>query len=214
MGDWVTSVMESLGYWGVGLLMFLENVFPPLPSEIIMPSAGFAVAQGELRLWVVIVVGSVGALLGQFPLYYLGHVLGEKGLHVFADRHGKWVTISGKDIDNASAWLRDRGPIAVSLCRLVPGIRSLISLPAGVAGMNLVVFTLYSAVGITLWTGVLATLGYVLGDHYELLERYIGPLGTVVWIGLGALLVGWIAWRLRGCYLHSQAPCPLRDDET
>jgi membrane protein DedA with SNARE-associated domain len=123
--------METLGYAGVAFLMFLENVFPPIPSELIMPLAGFSAARGEMTLWGVIVAGSVGSVLGQYPLYYLGRAVGPERLHRWADRHGKWLTVSGKDIEKAREWLNRRGPIAVLLCRLVPGVRSLISIPRG-----------------------------------------------------------------------------------
>lgn len=207
--------MESLGYLGVAALMLLENVFPPIPSEVIMPLAGFAASRGDLTLWGVIVAGSVGSLLGQYPLYYLGRTLGQARLHRLADRYGVWLAVSGADIDRASDWLRRHGPLAVLLCRLVPGVRSLISIPAGISRMNLWVFTLYSTVGMTVWTALLAWLGYVLGDQYERVAAAAGPVGTWIWIGLGLALVGWIAWRLRGCYMHARVSvsCPFRDSD-
>lgn len=212
MADWIATLMGSLGHWGVALLMFLENVFPPIPSELIMPSAGFAANQGELQLLWVIVAGALGSILGQFPLYYLGRALGGRRLHVLADRYGKWVAVSGRDIERASAWLRRRGPVAVLLCRLVPGLRSLISLPAGVARMNLAVFTLYSTLGITAWGALLAGLGYAFGHNYARVERVLGPIGTILWIALGVLALAWLGWRMRGCYTHSRERCPFRDD--
>lgn len=211
MADWITSVMSSLGYWGVALLMFLENVFPPLPSEIIMPAAGFSAGRGDLTLWGVIVAGALGSLLGQYPLYYLGHALGEKRVHQFADRYGKWLTVSGKDIEKASAWMRRRGNVTVLICRLIPGIRSLISIPAGITHMRLSIFTFYSTLGITVWGALLAAVGYALGSNYKLVEKYLGPIGTWIWVALGVGLAAWIAWRLRGCFAHRKEPCPYRD---
>lgn len=200
MEAWVTEIVGKLGYVGVALLMFLENVFPPLPSELIMPLAGFAAGRGEMTLWGVIVAGCVGAVLGQFPLYYAGRALGEKRLHALAERHGKWVAVRGRDIDRASGWLRKRGPAAVLLCRLVPGVRSLISIPAGVSRLNLLTFTVYSTIGIAAWGALLATLGYMLGENYELVEEYVGPIGTGVFVLLGLALLGWLGYRYWTCF--------------
>lgn len=212
MEAWIDTVMNALGYSGVALLMFIENIFPPIPSELIMPLAGFAAAGPELSLWGVIVAGTVGSVLGQFPLYYLGRVVGQRRLHRWADRHGKWVTVSGEDVDRAGAWLSRHGPWAVLFCRLIPGVRSLISVPAGAARMNLFTFTLYSTVGMGAWSAVLASLGYLLGENYAVVEEHVGPVGKWIWLVLAAAVLGWIAWRLRGCLVHSRRPCPLRDE--
>lgn len=204
--------MSALGYWGVGLLMLLENVFPPLPSELIMPLAGFTAQRGELSLWGVIAVGTLGSVAGQFPLYYLGRAVGQQRLHRFADHYGKWVTISGEDVDRAGRWLRRHGPWAVLFCRLIPGVRSLISIPAGASRMNLVLFTANSALGISLWSGLLAWLGYLLGHNYRRVQQQLGAIGNGIWIALAIGLVAWIAWRLRGCIVHAAVDCPLRDE--
>jgi membrane protein DedA with SNARE-associated domain len=211
MDEWIASTMSTLGYWGVAFLMFVENVFPPIPSELIMPLAGFTVGRGEMTLWGVILAGSVGSVAGQFPLYYLGHKLGQTRLHRLADRHGKWLTISGDNIDKATDWLHRRGAAAVFLCRLIPGIRSLISIPAGVGHMNLLKFTAYSTAGILIWSSILAGIGYLLGENYQVLQEYLGGISTWIWVILVAALLGWIGWRLRGCLRHSKADCPLRD---
>lgn len=195
MEQWITETMASLGYLGVGLMMFLENVFPPIPSEAIMPLAGFVAGRGELSLWGVILAGTIGAVLGQYPLYFAGRLLGEHRVRAWADRHGRWVMLRGADIDRASDWLRRRGPWAVCLCRLVPGVRSLISIPAGIARINLVVFTLYSALGITAWGAALAAAGYLLGEHYEKVQSYAGPAGKWVFALVGLVMIGWIGGR-------------------
>ena len=212
MDSWIADTMNALGYWGVGLLMLLENVFPPIPSELIMPLAGFAAAGGHLTLWGVILAGTIGSVLGQFPLYYLGRAVGQERLHRWADRYGKWITVSGKDIDKAQQWLHRRGAIAVLLCRLIPGVRSLISIPAGTSRMKLPVFLLYSTLGMGVWSAILAGIGFLLGENYGLVEQYVGPIGTWVWVILALALAAWIAWRLRGCILHARARCPLRDE--
>ncbi len=180
MVEWITNTMNSLGYWGIGLLMFLENLFPPIPSELIMPLAGFTVARGDMEFAPVIVAGVVGTMLGALPWYYAGKILGEQRLKKLADRYGRWLTISSKDITKAKSWFDKQGGKAVFICRLVPGVRTLISLPAGISRMPLVPFLLYSTLGTLLWVGLLTYAGYVLGDNYELVDGYLGPVSKIV----------------------------------
>jgi len=189
MVEWITNTMNSLGYWGIGLLMFLENLFPPIPSELIMPLAGFTVARGDMEFAPVIVAGVVGTVLGALPWYYAGKILGEQRLKKLADRYGKWLTISSKDITKAKSWFDKQGGKAVFICRLVPGVRTLISLPAGISRMPLVPFLLYSTLGTLLWVGLLTYAGYVLGDNYELVDEYLGPVSKIV---LAALIFAFI----------------------
>ncbi len=180
MVEWITNTMNSLGYWGIGLLMFLENLFPPIPSELIMPLAGFTVARGDMEFAPVIVAGVVGTVLGALPWYYAGKILGEQRLKKLADRYGRWLTISSKDITKAKSWFDKQGGKAVFICRLVPGVRTLISLPAGISRMPLVPFLLYSTLGTRLWVGLLTYAGYLLGDNYELVDEYLGPVSKIV----------------------------------
>jgi membrane protein DedA with SNARE-associated domain len=194
MLDWIKNLMESLGYVGVTVLMFLENVFPPLPSELIMPLAGFTASQGELTLIGVIIAGTIGSVVGALPLYYLGRFVGEEKLKQWADRYGKWLTVSSKEIERADQWFERHGNKTVFFGRLIPGIRSLVSIPAGISGMNIATFLLYTAVGSSIWTAVLAFLGSLLGEQYEKVDAYLGPVSYVV---VGLLVVGagiWI-WR-------------------
>jgi membrane protein DedA with SNARE-associated domain len=194
MVEWITNTMNSLGYLGIGLLMFLENIFPPIPSELIMPLAGFTVAQGKLNFGMVILAGVLGTVLGTLPWYYAGKILGEQRLKSWADRYGRWLTISSKDIDRADRWFDKHADKAVFFCRLVPGIRTLISLPAGISGMHLVPFLLYSTLGTLLWVSLLTYAGYVLGDNYELVEKYLAPVSKIVLI---TLVIGFIIWLVR-----------------
>lgn len=192
MVEWITNTMNSLGYWGIGLLMFLENLFPPIPSELIMPLAGFTVAQGKLNFALVVLAGVVGTVIGAIPWYYIGKIFGEQRLKSWADKYGKWLTISSKDIDKAKRWFDRHGGKAVFLCRLVPGVRTLISLPAGMCEMPLVPFFLYSTIGTTLWVGLLTYAGYLLGDNYELVDEYLGPVSKIVLVTLIIALVLWV----------------------
>jgi membrane protein DedA with SNARE-associated domain len=198
MLEWMTEIMNALGYAGIVFLMFLENVFPPIPSEIIMPLAGFTATQGRLSFVGVVIAGMVGSVLGALPLYYLGARVGEHRLVAWADRHGRWLTVSGEDVKRASAWFNRHGGKAVFFGRLVPGIRSLISIPAGISEMNLPLFLLYSAIGTGLWAAFLAYLGYLLGKNYEQVDAYLGPVSYIV---LGALAAAFAVWSARVC-LH------------
>lgn len=194
MVEWIKNLMDSLGYVGIVALMFLENIFPPIPSELIMPLAGFTSVQGDLAFIGVVLAGTLGSVIGALPLYYLGRIVGEERLKQWADRYGKWLTVSGKEIERADQWFERHGHKAVFFGRLVPGVRSLISIPAGISGMNLLQFVLYSAAGALIWTAVLAFLGRLLGQNYEQVNAYLGPITYIV---LGGLLIAGIIWIVR-----------------
>ena len=192
MAQWVMRMMSSAGNPAIVLLMFIENVFPPIPSELIMPLAGYMAGQGRLALAGIIIAGTIGSVLGALPLYAAGRKVGEKRLKELADRHGRWVTVSSDEIHQARKWFDRHGGLAVLFCRLVPGVRSLISIPAGIARMNLAAFLAYTLVGSAVWAGLLAWLGYVLGSNFRQVEKYLDP---VSWAVLGGLLA-WYAWRV------------------
>jgi membrane protein DedA with SNARE-associated domain len=195
MGDWIKNLLESGSYPAIAGLMVLENVFPPIPSELIMPLAGFVASRGELNIWLVILAGAVGSLLGQLPLYYLGKAVGYERLRAWADKHGKWLTVDGDDITKSKEWFERHGTKSVLLARVVPGVRSLISIPAGFAKMPLVPFLAYSAVGTTAWTAALALIGRALGAKYELVDRYLGP---ATWVVLGGIVLTMILRTVKG----------------
>lgn len=183
MFEWMTDLIQQSGYLGVALLMVAENVFPPIPSELIMPLAGFAAARGELNVALVILAGSVGSLTGALFWYYVGRWIGGERLSRWALKHGRWLTISPRDVDHAQDWFHRHGGKAVFLGRLVPAVRTLISIPAGMAAMPLAPFLIYSAVGTALWTALLTTLGYLLESEYGKVADYVNPISHVV-VGL------------------------------
>jgi membrane protein DedA with SNARE-associated domain len=189
---WVSQLMSSLGYAALVFLMFVENVFPPIPSELIMPLAGFVSTRGGLSLAGVIAAGTLGSVLGALPLYYLGRGLGAQRLKTLADRHGRWLTMCGGDIERAIGWFDRHGRAAVFFGRLVPGVCSLISLPAGIDRMPLVSFLLFTALGSGIWSALLAYAGFLLGGRYQEVERYVNPVSYVV---LGAMLAVYL-WRV------------------
>ena len=194
MVHWLVATIGHLGYVGIGLLMFFENIILPLPSELIMPLAGFVAARGRLELWGVVAAGFAGELAGAFPWYFLGRSLGRGRVHDWLDRHGKWVLLRKKELDRARRWFEGKGRFAVLLGRLAPGVHSLIGLPAGVARMGILAFLAYSAAGIALWVGGLAWGGYLLGGHFPVLGRLLRPAG---YVGAGVVLSvgGW--WLVR-----------------
>ncbi|WAL59142.1 DedA family protein [Thermocoleostomius sinensis] len=194
MTEWITTVIESLGYVGIGLLMFLENIFPPIPSELIMPLAGFTASQGKMALVPAIAAGVIGTVLGALPWYYLGKFLGEDRIKQWITKHGTWLGISPNEIDKTKQWFYRHGSKAVLLGRMVPGVRTLISLPAGFSHMPIAQFLIYSSLGTLAWTLLLTLAGYLLGKNYTLVEEYLGPISKIV---LGGFVIAGIVWIIR-----------------
>ncbi|MDX1977035.1 MAG: DedA family protein [Pseudanabaenaceae cyanobacterium bins.68] len=195
MNEWVNNTIAALGYWGIGGLMLLENLFPPIPSEVIMPLAGFTAGQGKMNLGLAIAAGVIGTILGAIPWYYMGLLLGKERLASLIDRYGKWLGIGGADIEKSVQWFGRHGNKAVFWGRLVPGIRTLISIPAGLSQQPLLPFFVYSTLGTTIWVTMLSYAGYALGKNYHLIEGYMDIISKVVVIGCGLALAGFLAYR-------------------
>jgi len=187
MGDRVEEVLRGLGYPGLALLMFLENVFPPIPSELVMPLAGYLSGRGELSFAGVLAAGTLGSLAGQLPAYALGSWLGGPRLERFVDRHGAWIALSRDDLERAEAWFGRHGWKAVLFGRFVPGLRSAVSLPAGLARMPIGRFLLLSGLGGGLWNAALAGGGLALGRRHGAIERWLSPVATLVLLAAAGL---------------------------
>ena len=185
MFDWMTDTMAAGGYPGLAFLMLIENVFPPIPSEVVMSLGGFLAAQGRLSLPLVIVVGTIGSVAGATFWYYIGLWVGRDRLRAWAERHGYWLTISGEDVDRVDAWFGRKGHWAVLIGRFLPGFRTLISVPAGIARMPLGRFLLYSTVGSLFWISGLAVFGYVVESQYDRISGWVDPVG---WALLAAMV--------------------------
>lgn len=198
MQEWITNTMNSLGYLGIGLLMFLENLFPPIPSELIMPLAGYTATFPNTQIQVIpaIAAGVIGTILGAIPWYYAGLLLGQQRLQLLASRYGKWIGISGDDIEKSTNWFQKHGSKAVLFGRLVPGIRTLISIPAGISKMPVVPFFIYSTIGTIAWVTLLTYAGYFLGKNYKLVEDYIDVITKVVVFGVLLAITSFIGYRL------------------
>ena len=188
---WAERVMTALGEWGVGLLVLLETVFPPLPSEVILPLAGFLSSQGAITLPLVMATATAGAWLGALLLYGLGARLGlERSIRMLA----RLPLVDRADFERAAGWFDRHGRASIFFGRLVPGVRSLISLPAGAARMPLWSFTLFTLAGSGIWNSLLIGAGAALGSSYGTVERYADVLNYLVYAAL-ALLLGWLVVR-------------------
>ncbi|GAA4467971.1 DedA family protein [Novipirellula rosea] len=192
MDHWIINVLEQLGAIGVGVLMLMENVFPPIPSELVMPWAGYSVSQGEMSFVAAVTAGSIGSFAGALLWYFVARWIGKARLAHWIDGYGAWLTITPADLDRLDDWFESWGAIAVLICRLVPGIRTLISIPADFSEMPMKRFSLYTAIGTVIWTAVLVLIGWWLGDNYEQLAGPLGWVSTAVIVGM----FGWWVWRL------------------
>ena len=185
------QVIDALGEWGVGLMTFLETVFPPIPSEVILPLAGFLTQQGSMNVVLVFATSTLGAYAGALFLYWLGCKAGlERSITLLS----KLPLVDREDFEKASSWFKRHGKSAIFFGRLLPGVRSLISLPAGAERMNLVTFSIFTIAGAGLWNAVLIGLGALLGTQYHLIDQYSRFLNYVVYAAV-AVFVGWLVVR-------------------
>ncbi len=198
MTDWIFRLIDATGYLGVAMLMFLETVFPPIPSEVIMPIAGMRAAQGPMTLWGVIASGTAGAMLGNFFWYAAARVVGLDRFRPFIEKHGRWFTIDWPDVERAEKLFGKFGGWFVGLGRVMPTIRSLISIPAGLLNMRLKTFFIWSTIGTAVWSSGLAVAGYLLGRRFEDIDRFVGPVSTAI-IAAIVLTYVWrqLTWRRR-----------------
>ena len=190
MFEWVTNLVAAGGLMGVFALMVLENLFPPIPSELIMAAAGFAAARGELSLVGLIAFAVAGTLAGNIVWYEAGRWLGVERFRPLVARFGKWFAVEEEDLDRATNMLRRYGPVAICFGRMLPGVRTLISVPAGMVEIPRVVFYLWTSLGSLVWLTFLAMAGYFLEDHYDSVEKWVEPLA---WVVVGIAVGGYAA---------------------
>ena len=186
------ALIAGGGYPGIILLTFVETIFPPLPSEVFMPMAGYVAARGDLSLFGVIASGTLGSLAGASFWYAVGRAIGLDRARDLAARHGRWLTLRPRDIDRGNAWFARHGGAVVLFGRMMPGIRSVVSVPAGIAHMTVRRFLLLSCVGTIIWTSVLMGAGYWLGAEYGRVAVWADPISKLVIFGL----VGGYLYRL------------------
>jgi membrane protein DedA with SNARE-associated domain len=195
VADWAIGLMETLGAPGAGVAIALENLFPPLPSEVILPLAGFTAAQGSLVLWHVLVWTTAGSVVGALLLYGLGAWLGRVRLRNIVDR---MPLVRLEDVDKAEVWFTRYGSWAVLIGRLIPIVRSLISIPAGVERMPLGRFLAFTTLGSAVWNTLLVGAGYLLGEQWHIVEESVGVFQNVVIVALVILVVWWLVRALLG----------------
>lgn len=183
MFEFIVQFMADSGYFGVFALMALENLFPPIPSELIMPLAGFAAARGDLNAVMVVIAGTAGSVIGALPWYYAGALFGQNRMRQLTSRYGRWLTMSPDDFDKALHTFKRHGRKAVFFGRLIPAIRTLISVPAGIARMSMLPFLAFSTAGSLIWTALLAAAGFILEAQYLLVAEYLDP-GSKIVVGM------------------------------
>jgi len=196
MSDWVVRLIEQSGYLGVAFLMFLETIFPPIPSEVIMPVAGVAAGQGKMNFAAVVACGTAGAMLGNITWYLAARALGIDRLHPFIDKYGHWLTITWPEVKRAENWFRDHGTFFVFVGRMLPTVRSLVSVPAGLLKMRFKTFFIASTIGTAGWTALLAGAGFKLGENYHDIDDVIGPASNAI-LALLAMTYLWRVWTHR-----------------
>jgi membrane protein DedA with SNARE-associated domain len=195
--EMIGSAVEAnpmAGYGAIFSAMFLENLFPPIPSELIMPLGGFYVQQGKLAFIPVVLAGLLGTVLGALPWYGIGRLVNEARIELWLERHGRWIGISPQELHRSRNWFNRHGTALVFWGRLIPGIRTLISVPAGIEMMPFVPFLIWTTAGSLIWTLLLTVAGLVLGEGYSNVEVWIEPVAKVIKVLLVAAVLGFGVW--------------------
>ena len=194
---WVENIIGTIGYPGLGLVMFMENIFPPIPSEVVLPLAGSLTLSGRFSLLWITVVGMLGSLAGAFLFYGLGKWLGAPRVRNIIERYGRFAMLTTGDLDHSLEWFEKYDEFVIFFGRMVPIIRSLISIPAGVASMNLSKFTIFTITGTALWSFLLALGGRLLGEQWPLISDWVSTYQEIVITLLGIAIIAFIFLRLR-----------------
>ncbi|HEY0116505.1 MAG TPA: DedA family protein [Allosphingosinicella sp.] len=198
MFDWIIRLIDAVGPLGIFFLMLLETIFPPIPSEVIMPLAGMRAAEGQFGLPAVIIAGTLGAMVGNLFWYAAARAIGMGRFRMLINRHGRWLTMDWQDVRRVQRLFGRFGSWLVLLGRMLPTVRSVISIPAGLVHMGFVRFLIWSTVGTAAWSAALAVAGFVLGRNFEKVDEVAGPVSTVIIVAI-VLLYVWrqILWSWR-----------------
>jgi len=194
MQDWIIEMINKFGYFGVTLLIAVENLFPPIPSEVILTFSGFMTTYTTMNVWLVSLYATFGSVGGAIMLYGLGRILSKEHLYWIIDRWGRILRLKRGDLDNAEQWFQRRGTVTVFICRFIPIVRSLISIPAGMAKMGMLRFLLYTTIGTAVWNLVLVQLGAFAGANWEKVVGFFDTYSTITFIVLGAGAVAFLVW--------------------
>ncbi len=217
MEQWIIQMMEDFGYLGVALLIALENIFPPIPSEVILTFGGFMTTYTSLNVWLVIVMATIGSVLGGLALYGIGRILDAERLErILSGKIGKILRLKPQDVERAQGWFARKGKATVFFCRFIPIVRSLISIPAGMMKMNAGSFLLLTTLGTALWNTVLVWLGVFAGASWEKIVGYLGVYSkaAVVILAVGALVFAVFFYRHRLKKKKQNGCKPSLQDET
>ena len=190
--NWAGDVVETLGYSGVALLVAVENIFPPIPSEVVLGLAGYTASRGDASVLGMIIAATIGSVVGAWALYGFSAAVGPVRLRAIVIRYGAWIGFGESDLDRAEDWFDRRSRSAVLICRCIPLIRSLISIPAGFRRMPLGTFTVFTLIGSLTWNSVLVTTGYLLADQWDKILDYTEPFQGVVVVILGVLVIAMV----------------------
>lgn len=190
MENFVIGIMNKFGYLGIFLLILLENLFPPIPSEVILTFGGFMTISTSMNVFGVILVSTIGSLLGAIILYYLGKILNKERINkIIKSKYGKLLRIKSKDIEMADKWFDTKGRKTVFFCRFIPVVRSLISIPAGMSEMPLPQFTIYTFFGSLIWNTVLILIGAFAGDKKDYILSLLDDVSNIVLIALIVIFI-------------------------
>ncbi|WP_112382081.1 DedA family protein [Sphingomonas carotinifaciens] len=192
MTDFILNLIAWGGYFGIFLLMALENIVPPVPSEVIMGLGGMAVARGDMAMIPLILWGTLGTTVGNYFWYYIGRHIGYERFRPFVDRHGRWLTMEWEDVERLHRFFVKHGQWVVFVFRFMPAFRTIISLPAGMTRMPLWRFLVWTFAGSTIWNAILAYAGLLLGSRFEVLDRYVGPAAVALTV---MIVIGYV-WRV------------------
>ena len=193
---WVENIISTMGYPGLYLVMFLENVFPPIPSEVVLPLAGSLTLTGKFSIPMITIVGMLGSLTGAFLFYGLGKWLGEPRVRQLMAKFGKYALLSTDDLDRSLEWFDKYDDWVIFFSRMVPIVRSLISIPAGIASMSFGKFSFYTVLGTALWSFVLSFGGRLLGEQWPLIAEFINTYQNVVLVLVVIGAIVFIGYRL------------------
>ncbi len=189
MQNIIIEIMNQFGYWGVGFLIAVENLFPPIPSEVILTFGGFMTTYTNLNVWLVILSATIGSVIGALILYSFGRLIEPEALKVLiSGKIGKALYLKPTDISNAGRWFAKKGNMTVFFCRFVPIVRSLISIPAGMAKMSMGVFLGFTIMGTAIWNTVLVWLGVFAGESWESIVKYMSTYSTIILLLIGIFI--------------------------
>jgi membrane protein DedA with SNARE-associated domain len=188
MEEWIFNIIENYGYLGVFLIIVIENVFPPIPSEIVLPFSGFMTTKTELSVAMMIAASTAGSVVGGTILYYIGTILDVERLEKIVDRWGKYLQLKREDVYKADAWFDRYGIWTVFFCRMVPLLRSLISVPAGMSNMKMPLFLLFTLLGTAIWNTLLIIIGAKLGENWTQILSYTEVYSDIIY-AVGAIAV-------------------------